>query len=145
MGDMGQRNKLRSQKRIFGKRRRSNKNSDVLAWLPDGYRKNTPANRKVMSRWLSGSFLISNPKSIQKLPDHVIEDMTKTMAMVASSVSSNGQCEITISEPDATSPYWGNDMSMVVNGVLCQTTIESLDVNDLMTASLGWINQAGIK
>lgn len=145
MGDMGSKPKRGSKKRVVGKRRRRSQGNEVLAWLPDGYSRSATVRKAMTNRWLASSFFMSNPKSIQRVGDSVIEDMTKSMAMVAASVSAGGECEITISEPDQASPYWESTMSMVIDGTLHQTVIESLDANGLMTASLGWINQTGVK
>lgn len=145
MGDMGPKPKRGSKKRVVGKRRRRSKGDEVLAWLPDGYSRSATVRKAMTNRWLASSFFMSNPKSIQRVGDSVIEDMTKSMAMVAASVSAGGECEITISEPDQASPYWESTMSMVIDGTLHQTVIESLDANGLMAASLGWINQTGVK
>ena len=98
-----------------------------------------------MGRWLASSFTVSNPRSFRKVSDQVIEDMIISMTQVASSVSNGGHCEISISEPKKGHPYWSSDLLMTVNGIRHETSLESLDVNDLMSSTLGWINQAGVK
>lgn len=145
MGDMGQRNKSGGKKRIVRKRGRSDKGRDLLAWLPDGYRKESPAKKLAVKRWLAGSFVMSNPSSVVLKQKEAATDMTHTMAMLASSVANGAPCEITISSPEPGNPYWESDMSMVIDGFLVQTVIESLDANDLMTASIGWVNQVGTR
>lgn len=145
MGDMGQRNKSSREKRVGANKRRSRKEPELLDWLPDGYRRETSYNKKLMSRWLASSFTVSNPSSFRKFSDQVIEDMIISMTQVASSVSNGGHCEISISEPKKGHPYWSSDLLMTVDGIRHETSLESLDVNELMSSTLGWINQAGVK
>jgi hypothetical protein len=144
MGNMGPRYRHGGKKRKITKRRHGDEGHEVLAWFSDGYRRKARSNKEVMSRWLSGSFLLSNPAAAKRLPDHTIQGMTTSMAMVAAYVSSNGKCEVSISEPDVTNPYWQNEISMFVGGILKQITIESVDANEMMSASLGWINQVSV-
>lgn len=145
MGDMGQRNKPSREKRPSANKRRSRKAPELLDWIPDGYRRETSYNKKIMGRWLSASFAVSNPKPFKKVSVNAIQDMVISMTQVAASVSKGGHCEISISEPEKGHPYWSSDLMMTVDGVRHETSLEALDVNDLMSSTLGWINQASVK
>ena len=145
MGDMGQRNKPSREKRAGNNKRRSRKEPELLDWFPDGYRRETPHSKKLIGRWLAASFAVSNPKPFQRVSGNVIQDMVISMTQVAASVSKGGHCEISISEPERGHPYWSSDLLMTVDGVRHETSLEALDVNDLMSSTLGWINQAGVK
>lgn len=141
MGDMGQREPSGRKKRPSSKRRRSGKKRDLLAWLPDGRFPNANIQQVVHKKFLNGSFVMSNTSSFVVGVDKVTEDMQSTMKMLGSAVSDAGSCDVLISGPSAGSPYWENDMSMVVDGTLRETFVQSLDANEMMQISVGWINQ----
>lgn len=141
MGDMGQNNKPGSKKRARPQRRRGRKKRDLLAWLPDGYFQNPSIQKNITKRFLAGSFVMSNTGSFMLNQDKQTADMEGVIKMLGESVGAPGSVDVSISSPEAGSPYWGNDMSMVVDGVLRETFIESVDANEMMELSIGWVNQ----
>lgn len=141
MGDMGQREPNGRKKRSGAKRRRGSKKRDLLGWLPDGRFPNASVQQVITKRFLTGSFVMSNTKSFVVGVEKTTEEMQSTMQMLGSSISDPGSCDVSISGPSAGNPYWENDMSMVVDGTLRETFVQSLDANEMMQISIGWINQ----
>lgn len=67
------------------------------------------------------------------------------MMEVASAVHGVDGCKITLTEPQKGDPYYESDMEMIVDGTRHDVVLTSLDLNDLLTSSVGWINRRGIR
>ena len=145
MGDMGQGYKHGRKKRIGSNGGRRRRNSDLLDWFSDRYRKPTPAASKVTQVWLAKSFAMSNAKSIPVVGGDDLKNIAIEMMEVASAIHGVDGCRITISEPQKGDPYYESDMEMIVGGMRHDVVLASLDLNELLTSSVGWINRRGIR
>ena len=145
MGDMGQGYKYGRKKRIGPNGGRRRRNSDLLDWFSDRYRKPTPAAGKVTQVWLAKSFAMSNAKSIPVVGGDDLKNIAIEMMEVASAIHGVDGCRITISEPQQGDPYYESDMEMIIGGMRHDVVLASLDLNDLLTSSVGWINRRGIR
>lgn len=141
MGDLGHKNKNSGKKRVGAQRGRRNEKRELLAWLPDGYLPSASLRNIVNKRFLASSFAMSNIESFIIAPDVKTIEMQRAMKMVGDSISDPGQCIVEITGPLKGSPYWESDMSIVIDGELRETNIESVDANELMSLSLYWMNQ----
>ena len=145
MGDMGPSHKHGRKKRIVPNGRRRRRNSDVLDWFSDRYRKPTPAANRITGAWLAKSFAMSNTNSIPLIGGDELKAIAVEMLEVASAIGGVHGCKITLSEPREGDPYYESDMEMIIDGMRHDVVISSLDLNELLTSSVGWINRRGIK
>ena len=145
MGDMGSGHRHSRKKRIGPNGRRRRRNSDVLDWFSDRYRKPTPAANRITGAWLAKSFALSNTHTIPLVNNEDLKTIAMEMMEVASAVHGVDGCKITLTEPQQGDPYYESDMEMIVNGTRHDVVLTSLDLNDLLTSSVGWINRRGIR
>jgi hypothetical protein len=145
MGDMGQGHKHGGKKRIGTNGRRSRGKSDVLDWFSDRYRKPNAASQKITAYWLNKSFRLSNPEYDIKIPNDMVSDIATSMTEVASAIPGSSDCRVVISEPQNGDPYWESRVVMVINDVRHETVFASLDLNEMLTSSLAWINQKKVQ
>jgi hypothetical protein len=145
MGNMGPSHKHGGKKRISTNGRRRRRNNDVLDWFSDRYRKPTPAAKKITQVWLAKSFAMSNANLIPLVGGEELKTIAVEMMEVASAIGGVHGCKITLSEPREGDPYYESDMEMIIDGMRHDVVISSLDLNELLTSSVGWINRRGIK
>ena len=145
MGDMGQGYKHGRKKRIGSNGGRRRRNSDLLDWFSDRYRRPNAASQKITAYWLNKSFKLSNPEYETKIPTDMVTDIATSMTEVASAIPGSGDCKVTISEPQNGDPYWESSVVMVVDGVRYETVFASIDLNEMLTSSLAWINQKKVQ
>jgi hypothetical protein len=88
---------------------------------------------------------MSNAKSIPVVGGDDLKNIAIEMMEVASAIRGVDGCRITISEPQEGDPYYESDMEMIIGGMRHDVVLASLDLNDLLTSSVGWINRRGIR
>lgn len=145
MGDMGSGHKHGRKKRIIPNGRRRRRNSDVLDWFSDRYRKPTPASHRITGKWLAKSFALSNTHKIPAVGNDDLKIIATEMMEVASVMSGVEGCKITLTEPQDGDPYYESDIEMIIDGTRHDIVLSSLDLNDLLTSSVGWINRRNIR
>lgn len=148
MGDMGQRKRVRNQKRKIGKRRPSRKGRPVLAWLPDSIRPNSPAGKAALNSWLGRSFLMSNKAVTVEavLAEEYRQDALMILGDTARTFADPGSTpEISIESPESGYPVWGAKVEMVIDGELKAIEIESASLDDVVHNTLGWMNGSALK
>jgi len=145
MGDMGPGKQHGRKKRIVRNGRRRRRNSEVLDWVSDRYRKPSVATKRVARAWLAESFSMSNAHRIPKVANEDLETMANEMMEVASVMGGVDECKITLTEPQDGDPYYESDIEMIIDGTRHDIVLTSLDLNDLLTSAVGWINRRGIR